>query len=80
MLMNKLRPLRPALHAPDPAWQATTPGALAPLAAPAADGRRPQPPLREVLKGLDARELEGPTIFDQLFGPQPQGDLRLPRR
>jgi hypothetical protein len=77
MLMNKLRPFRPALHAPDPAWQATTPGALAP---PAAAGRRPQPPLREVLKGLDARELEGPTVFDQLFGPQQQGDPPLPRR
>jgi len=25
--------------------------------------------LREVLKGLDARELEGQTVFDQLFGP-----------
>jgi hypothetical protein len=31
---------------------------------------RVQPPLREVLKGLDARELEGQTVFDQLFGPQ----------
>lgn len=27
-----------------------------------------QPPLREVLQGLDARELEGETVFDQLFG------------
>jgi hypothetical protein len=24
--------------------------------------------LREVLKGLDVRELEGETVFDQLFG------------
>jgi len=32
------------------------------------DTRRVQPPLREVLKGLDARELEGETVFDQLFG------------
>ena len=31
--------------------------------------RRRQPPLREVLKGLDARELEGETVFNQLFGP-----------
>jgi len=29
---------------------------------------RTQPPLREVLKGLDTRELEGETVFDQLFG------------
>ncbi len=37
---------------------------------PAADtAPRPQPPLKEVLKGLDTRELEGPTVFDQLFGP-----------
>jgi hypothetical protein len=37
---------------------------------------RLQPPLREVLKGLDARELEGQTVFDQLFGPQPDDPLR----
>lgn len=29
---------------------------------------RQQPPLKEVLQGLDARELEGQTVFDQLFG------------
>ncbi len=34
--------------------------------------RRLQPPLKEVLKGLDARELEGETVFDQLFGPKPK--------
>jgi hypothetical protein len=33
---------------------------------------RPQPPLREVFKGLDVRELEGETVFDQLFGQPPQ--------
>jgi hypothetical protein len=79
MIMNKLRPIRP----PEPAWQATAPVGLAPLKEPATaagPGRRPQPPLREVLKGLDARELEGPTVFDQLFGPQPAGDPRLLRR
>lgn len=37
-----------------------------PTAAP-----RAQPPLREVLHGLDVRELEGETVFDQLFGPPP---------
>ena len=67
------------------AWQRTTPGALAPAvpaAAPASatrSGPRVQPPLQEVLRGLDARELEGETVFDQLFGPQPVGDPRLPR-
>lgn len=40
---------------------------------------RSQPPLQEVLKGLDARELEGQSVFDQLFGPLPDGDPRLPR-
>ena len=67
------------------AWQRTTPGGL-PSAAPAPgrasaarDGPRVQPPLQEVLRGLDARELEGETVFDQLFGPQPEGDPRLPR-
>lgn len=51
-----------------------------PAAPGATPGRRPQPPLQEVLKGLDSRELEGQTVFDQLFGPQPDGDPRLPRR
>jgi hypothetical protein len=50
-----------------------------PPPAPAADtrtivppvvSRRQQPPLKEVMQGLDARELEGETVFDQLFGPQ----------
>lgn len=72
------------------AWQRTTPGALdalatrtaAPASAPAGapTGRRVQPPLQEVLQGLDTRELEGPTVFDQLFGPKPDGDPhRSPR-
>ena len=63
------------------AWQRTTPGALdalatAPAPARAPAGPRPQPPLREVLQGLDTRELEGQTVFDQLFGPKPDGDPR----
>ena len=52
------------------------------MSAPASatrSGPRVQPPLQEVLRGLDARELEGETVFDQLFGPQPVGDPRLPR-
>lgn len=51
---------------PSPAWQRTRPGEL-PAPAP-----RTQPPLCEVIKGLDARELEGETVFDQLFGAKPQ--------
>jgi hypothetical protein len=43
-------------------------------------GTRVQPPLQEVLKGLDARELEGETVFDQLFGPWPEGDPRMSPR
>jgi hypothetical protein len=26
--------------------------------------------MREVIKGLDTRELEGQTVFDQLFGDE----------
>ena len=66
------------------AWQHTIPGELPldPSEPGPALGRlsRVQPPLREVLKGLDARELEGETLFDQLFGPQPEGDQRLAPR
>jgi hypothetical protein len=32
---------------------------------------RQQPPLQEVIRGLDARELQGETVFDQLFGETP---------
>lgn len=49
-------------------WPDTLPGALPAVAVAAA---RPQPPLTEVLQGLDARELEGQTVFDQLFGHPP---------
>ena len=45
-------------------WQDTQPGELPALA-------RRHPPLTEVLQGLDARELEGQTVFDQLFGHPP---------
>jgi|GEM_PF-2003865 len=31
---------------------------------------RPQPPWHEALQGLDMRELESPTVFDQFFGPE----------
>ncbi len=50
-----------------PGWQRTQAGGL-PLPSVAPAPPRVQPPLREVLKGLDARELEGETVFDQLFG------------
>lgn len=62
--MRRLNP-RPTAEAED-AWAQTRPS---PLHMP---GARVQPPLREVLQGLDARELEGPTVFDQLFGPLPE--------
>ncbi len=78
--MSHLR--RPVINSR--AWQRTTAGGLDPLpAAPAAapaggpPRARVQPPLQEVLQGLDARELEGQTVFDQLFGPKPEGDPRL---
>jgi hypothetical protein len=75
--MSTLRPIRPN----DRAWQDTTPGDLAPLPDDAtAPGRRAQPPLREVLRGLDARELEGETVFDQLFGSHQPADPRPTRR
>ena len=62
------------------AWQDTTPGMLTTtaVAAPGKPGSRVQPPLQEVLQGLEARVLEGETVFDQLFGPWPEGDPRLP--
>jgi hypothetical protein len=61
-------------HLPTPVepgrpWQRSRPADLQPLATPRP---RPQPPLREVFKGLDVRELEGETVFDQLFGQPPQ--------
>ncbi len=66
------------------AWQHTTPGALRPEAPAAGKATQPatrvQPPLQEVLQGLETRELEGETVFDQLFGPKPEGDPRLTRR
>ncbi len=54
----------PYIQPPGPDWQTTQSSPLTPTPP------RVQPPLREVLKGLDARELEGETVFDQLFGPE----------
>ena len=51
-----------------PAWQATLP---CPLPEPVAQPQRSQPPLTEKIKGLATRELEGQTVFDQLFGGTP---------
>ncbi len=62
---------RQASAAPSPAG----PSPAAPDAA-ATPAPRVQPPLQEVLKGLDTRELEGETVFDQLFGPLPSGAQR----
>ena len=75
-----MRSTRPPLQ-DSRAWQDTTPGDLAADNGPAdfKPGTRVQPPLQEVLQGLDSRELEGETVFDQLFGPRPGGDPRLQR-
>ncbi len=60
---------RPTAPIPSPAlspdWPPHDAGTLLPQT-------RRQPPLREVLKGLHVRELEGQTVFDQLFGPAAQ--------
>ena len=61
-MIHSRRPPSPA-PAPDRDWQLTQPGELPEPAV------REQAPLREVLKGLELRELEGETVFDQLFGP-----------
>lgn len=52
------------------AWQRTSPSPLAESPVVPASQRQ-QPPLQEVIRGLDARELEGETVFDQLFGSTP---------
>jgi len=72
-------PHHPRSGAPRPG-DPTGINASAPAGPAAIPGSRPQPPLQEVLKGLDSRELEGQTVFDQLFGPLPEGDPRLPSR
>ena len=61
--MSAPRPPSPTSHG----WQRTQAGGL-PLPPVAPTPPRMQPPLREVLKGLDSRELEGETVFDELFG------------
>ncbi len=48
-------------------WQSTRP---LPLATPPETSQN-QPPLTEVLHGLDSRELDGDTLFDRLFGDPP---------
>jgi hypothetical protein len=56
-------------HRSQPDWQDTRPSPqpAAPQPAP-----RVQPPLTEAMQGLDTRELEGQTVFDQLFGDRPK--------
>lgn len=58
--------MNPPAHAdPGRVWPRNTPGdGSLPDPPPRT---RPQPPLREVLQGLDVRELEGESVFDQLF-------------
>ncbi|OGA99419.1 MAG: hypothetical protein A3E25_17815 [Burkholderiales bacterium RIFCSPHIGHO2_12_FULL_69_20] len=55
---------------PGRSWQRTRPSPL-PDTPVVPASQRQQPPLQEVINGLDARELEGETVFDQLFGPTP---------
>jgi hypothetical protein len=55
---------------PARAWQTTRPSPL-PETPVVPASRRQQPPLQEVIRGLDARELQGETVFDQLFGETP---------
>ncbi len=76
--MSEPRHLPPDHHARHPAASGPPPVAAGAAGAPVAPVNRAQPPLQEVLQGLDARELEGQTVFDQLFGPLPEGDPRLP--
>ena len=66
--MNHTRPIStPSTH---PRWEETTPmPRLEPLAASAAAGPQIQASrLQQQVQGLEVRELEGQTIFDQLFG------------
>ena len=65
-MIDRHRPMAP-IPSPtaSPEWPPHDAGALLPQP-------RRQPPLREVLKGLHVRELEGETVFDQLFGPAAQ--------
>ena len=77
--MNRARPAgTPSTH---PRWEDTTPmprlepllaqtEARAAAAAPVETGQhKPEPPFKRVTKGLEIRELEGQTLFDQFFGP-----------
>lgn len=64
--MNDRRPT----SKPGRAWQRTAPGPL-PETPVVPASHRQQPPLQEVIRGLDARELQGETVFDQLFGETP---------
>ena len=62
-----------ALSGTQPQWEDTAPmPRLEPRAAAAAPapatGGNAEPPFERVAQGLEMRELEGPTVFDQLFG------------
>ena len=60
---------RPPAIDPDLVWENTRPGDLL----PPSPATRPQPALRVVMQGLEMRELEGQTVFDQLFELPPRG-------
>ena len=49
-----------------PGAASTTPGSAPP------QGRPNEPPFERVAQGLEMRELESQTVFDQLFGGTPR--------
>ncbi|MBL8350265.1 MAG: hypothetical protein JNL87_08100 [Burkholderiaceae bacterium] len=60
---NAHPPVREPARDPARAWQRTVVGELPPPLA-----TRPPAPPRQAIQGLDVRELESQTVFDQLFG------------
>jgi hypothetical protein len=65
--------------AADTQWQDTTPMPLCePWTVPAVTGqvrdprRQHEPPFEQITQGLEMRELESQTVFDQLFGSLPR--------
>ena len=59
--------------APMPRLEPAPPPAAGPAAAPPLPGTPPkaEPPFTRVTRGLEMRELEGQTVFDQFFGADP---------
>ena len=71
-----LRDRPPNVSATHPRWEETTPMPRldVPVAAngnPDDRAARGEPPFRRVGQGLEVRELDSQTVFDQLFGAAP---------